>query len=964
MSEISFGHLLNNKNGKKNKEGKVNYINVNNYFNPQINIIKVNKLNEIKKVNNKENKKENDYKNNFNNNLRKKSDDFFLKKLKIIQLWWKDINKIIKIQKNVRGFIFRIKLLKMLEKEEKITSNLFVFYIIIRKIINNCIFKKIKEYILYLKKEKNNNHIKKNIINNNKLIKISREKNINKNNKLNKEKLIVKDTAISNNNHNNKNINNEINGCKYFNIKRKINVKNVENTTFSGIKTNLSKKNVNIEKKMDDEFLAKINQSNTNKYLIAHKKSFLNNLSNIKSFYNIENCNYVNYNKKNKENNIVSENNNTFRKIKKKILVKSRNIDSNKTNLSTNDIKNINKNILTENSQSIFSTHKNINDISNYKTKNFNIINTERSNPKTFQIISNLITNNSIQDYNSKIIPKKRILIHKNRLKNSNLKIKNDIYNIKKCFSLWREKTNKKFIIKYLIKNTLYNNKEKAIDNLNKNKNIITPRYYIIINNNNNNNILKKFKKVLLKRALGLLIKKIINKCTLYKYFLLFNHYTDKIKIFQKLKIYLIVKKKFNNKIYNQNQDIGIRTERRKERKEYFPITIPRRMKYEKKKIKKEKLNKLSLSSSFSQNKKKIYININKEKNKYNNFNNSKEYTPINNQKIKIKKSIYNNLFRKENIKNKKTKDLKPTLFSSETNLIMQINQLRMIFNLLELHNKKKNNIKSKVSNINDNKIKKKNKIKICQLDFNNDINIRNLSSKVRDKGINNYSPLIIKNRNKSYKDKEMFTKIKYKTNNKYKVNIKINNYNIINNKNNNYINMIYKKKLFNFGSRTSRNYINNDYLNLFEQSLNNDYLQKKDSYNNLYLNNKCVNSNNQTLSSLSFGDTFYKKRNTIEEKEIFFNRTVKSNNQIKLTSYNNNKNGFSINYYYRNIPKKRNTFYGSFYLNKKSINKYNERLAINNKNKENNRTFDTIKKNYYYCDFYLGLLNKRKKTL
>ena len=970
MSEISFGPLLHNKNGKKSKERKVNFINVNNYFNPQINIIKVNKLNETKKVNNKENKKE-DYKNNFNINIKKKTDDFFyIKNLKIIQLWWKNINKIIKIQKNVRGFIFRMKLLKMLEKEEKITSNLFVFYIIIRKIINNCIIKKIKEYILSLKNEKNNNYIKKNIINNNKIIKNSREKNINKNNKLNKEIINVKDTTNSNNN-NNKDINNEINGCKYFNIKRKTSVKNVESVTFSGIKANLSKKKVNIENKMDDDFFPKIKQSNTNNYLISKKKSFINNLNNIK-FYNIENCDNINYNKKNKENIINSENNNTIRKIKKKILVKSRNIDSNKTNFSSNNIKNKNKIILTENSQFIFSTSRNINDISNYKTKNYNIINTERSNnPKTFKIVSNLITNNSIQDYKSKNIPKKTILIHKKKLKNSDLKKKNDINNKKNCFSLWKEKTNKEIIIKYLIKKNLYNNKEKTINDLNKNKNIIIHRNHMVINNNN---IFQKFKKILLKKALGLLIKKIINKCTLYKYFLLFNHYTDKIKIFQKLKIYLIVKKKFNNKIYNNNQYIGIRTEKRKDKKDYFPITIPRRIKYKKKKIKKEELNLLSLSSSFSQNKKKFYINI--HKNNYNNFNISNEYTPINNQKIKIKKSIYNNLFRKENNnKNKKNKDLNPFKLSSESNLIMQINQLKMIFNLLKLHNKKKislinyfnkwkNNIKSKVNTINDNKIKMKNKIKLYQLDFNYDINFRNLSTKEKDK--DNYSPLTIKNRNNSYKDKELFTKIKYQTNNKYNVNIKINNYNNINCNNNNFINMIYKKKLFNIGSRTSRNYINNDYLNLFEQSLNNDYLQKKNSYNNLYLNNKYINSNNQTLSSFSFGETFYKKRNTIEEKEIFFNRTVKSNNQINFTSYNNNnKNGFSINYYYKNIPKKRNTFYGSFYLNKKSRNRFNEKLFINNKNKNynSNRTFDTIKKKYYY-DFYIDLLNNRKNTL
>ena len=968
MSELSFGPLLHNKNGIKSKERKVNFINVNNYFNPQINIIKVNKLNETKK-NNKEKKKvnENDYKNNFN--IRKRADDNnYIKKLKIIQLWWKDINKIIKIQKNFRGFIFRNKLLEILEKEEKLTSSLFVFYIIIRKIIISHIIKKIKQYILYLKNEKNNNYTKYNFINR-KLIKKTKENNLNKNYKLNNEKYNDKNVLSNNTNNSKKKINYEINVYKYFIKKRKDNnLKNNENATFNSSNINkVSKKKFNNEKKIDDELFTKIKQLIKKKYLISKRKSFFNNnLNNIKGFNNIGNIESINFNKIKKEKNILnSENNNNIRKIKKKILVKSRNIESNKTNFSSNNLKHINKNILTTNNQYIFSTNKNINEISNNKTKN-NVIKTDRAKlPKNFNMMNNLIINNTIHEYNNKNknknISKRRILINKNKLICFDFKERNDI--IKYYFSLWKEKIERKIIIEYLIKKGIYINFEKS--------------KIIIINRNhkkpNTNYIFHKFKEIINRKALGLLIKKILNKCTLYKYFILFNHYTDKIKIFQKLKMYMNCKFKFNSKIYNKSKYLGIKLEN-KENKEnkYIPITIPRRIKYKKKKIKKEKLNKLSLSSSFiSQNKKKLSININKE---INNLNNSNEYFPLH-QKVKINKSIYNNLFKKEKNnnknKNKRFKSIRPNLFSN-SNLIMQINQLKMIFNLIELHKKRnkslanyfnrwkkliKSNNNTNTINININMNKIKNKYNNFQFDHNNKLNSRNLSSRERLIS-DDYSPLKQKIRNKSCKNKEIYSKIKYKINNhNHNINIRINN--------NNSINMIYKKKFFNIGSRTSRNNVNIDYLNMFEfkNILNNDDI-KKNSYNNL---NNYINSNNQTLSSFSFGDTFYKKKNTIEEKEIFFNRTVKTNNQYNITSYKNNKNGFSINYYYKNIPKKRNTFYGSFYLNKNknknSINRYNDKIDLKYNHKKKNRTYDNNKKGYYY-DFFIRLLVPRKKTL
>ena len=98
MNDFSFGAAYQGKKTKNSNERKINYINVNNYFNPQINIIKVNKLNEAKKIIKSEKIK-------LKMKLKgKKNFNFInLEKLKMIQFWWRQINKIIKIQKTFRG---------------------------------------------------------------------------------------------------------------------------------------------------------------------------------------------------------------------------------------------------------------------------------------------------------------------------------------------------------------------------------------------------------------------------------------------------------------------------------------------------------------------------------------------------------------------------------------------------------------------------------------------------------------------------------------------------------------------------------------------------------------------------------------------------------------------------------------------------------------------------------------------
>jgi hypothetical protein len=75
MTDISFITGSSSKNKQTKKQRKINLINVNNFFSPQINIIKVNKLNEKKIVDNKSKgkRKENveirEKENEYNNNI-------------------------------------------------------------------------------------------------------------------------------------------------------------------------------------------------------------------------------------------------------------------------------------------------------------------------------------------------------------------------------------------------------------------------------------------------------------------------------------------------------------------------------------------------------------------------------------------------------------------------------------------------------------------------------------------------------------------------------------------------------------------------------------------------------------------------------------------------------------------------------------------------------------------------------
>ena len=120
----------------------------------------------IKKVNSFRNKDINKSKNilldSKNNTTQKKieykaakkieGNKILLEKIKYLQLWWKTIFQIIKIQKYLRGFLYRIKLLKLLEIKEKVLYGIIQLSKCIKRDLFNNIIQKIKNIIFQKQK--------------------------------------------------------------------------------------------------------------------------------------------------------------------------------------------------------------------------------------------------------------------------------------------------------------------------------------------------------------------------------------------------------------------------------------------------------------------------------------------------------------------------------------------------------------------------------------------------------------------------------------------------------------------------------------------------------------------------------------------------------------------------------------------------------------------------------------------
>ena len=119
-----------------------------------------------------------------------KNNEKFIERIKYIQLWWKTIFQIIKIQKYIRGFLRRAKLLKIFSFELRINSGIAL----LSQTIKNVIYKILKENIktFFKRKIKLESPRKKNTkMKNNKSIEFrkSSNKNINNINNINNDQL-------------------------------------------------------------------------------------------------------------------------------------------------------------------------------------------------------------------------------------------------------------------------------------------------------------------------------------------------------------------------------------------------------------------------------------------------------------------------------------------------------------------------------------------------------------------------------------------------------------------------------------------------------------------------------------------------------------------------------------------------------------------------------------------------------
>ena len=91
----------------------------------------------------------------YSNNINKKNIKYFkefyqernyLEKIKFIQLWWKTIFQIIKIQKHLRGFLYRQRLIEELDREEIAVDNLLFFIKSYKKIVFKIFIFRLSKY--------------------------------------------------------------------------------------------------------------------------------------------------------------------------------------------------------------------------------------------------------------------------------------------------------------------------------------------------------------------------------------------------------------------------------------------------------------------------------------------------------------------------------------------------------------------------------------------------------------------------------------------------------------------------------------------------------------------------------------------------------------------------------------------------------------------------------------------------
>ena len=129
---MKFSNLKKNNLANKNLENKIKDKSKKTNFDNNI-FNKINKINRSNVVNI-------DFINEIKNNEK------FIERIKYLQLWWKTIFQIIKMQKYIRGFLRRVKLLKIFTIELKINSGISLLSQTIKHFIYNLLKENIKTF--------------------------------------------------------------------------------------------------------------------------------------------------------------------------------------------------------------------------------------------------------------------------------------------------------------------------------------------------------------------------------------------------------------------------------------------------------------------------------------------------------------------------------------------------------------------------------------------------------------------------------------------------------------------------------------------------------------------------------------------------------------------------------------------------------------------------------------------------
>ena len=124
---------------KRNNKNKTKYVPLNNSNEKNNNYINhIKKKDNIKIISNEKSKNKNvpereNYFEELTNII--KNSKYLSDRLSYLQLWWKTIFQIIKIQRYLRGFLYRIKLLRLLELNEKIVYGTIQLSKVIKSLI-------------------------------------------------------------------------------------------------------------------------------------------------------------------------------------------------------------------------------------------------------------------------------------------------------------------------------------------------------------------------------------------------------------------------------------------------------------------------------------------------------------------------------------------------------------------------------------------------------------------------------------------------------------------------------------------------------------------------------------------------------------------------------------------------------------------------------------------------------------